>query len=197
MPATTPTAGDAHPHRRVAEGVAHLQAEERRRAPSPTDHVLPNTPMYAPRMSAGANAATTACDVGTHSISPITNSTITSAITGAEPLTFRSRNGTPISGIATPSFSEAGTPPSNASGAAGTSVDEQRVDDHQHAPRRGREVVRRRRREIGSSVSVAMYVMDAKHRREHEEQERRVADDHAERAALRRRLGAYAPPRGM
>src|SRR5258707_15575638 len=59
-------------------------------------------------MSAGASAATTACDVGTHSISPITKSTITNPITGADPLTFSSRNGTPISGIATPSFVHAG-----------------------------------------------------------------------------------------
>src|SRR5260221_10923140 len=59
-------------------------------------------------MSAGASAATTACDVGTHSISPITKSRITNAITGADPFTFRSRKGTPISGIATPSFAHAG-----------------------------------------------------------------------------------------
>src|SRR5258708_34734541 len=64
--------------------------------------------MYAPRMSAGASDATTACDVGTHSISPTTKSRITNAITGADPFTFRSRNGTPISGIATPSFAHAG-----------------------------------------------------------------------------------------
>ncbi len=66
--------------------------------------------MYAPRMSAGASAATTACDVGTQSISPITKIRITSAITGAEPFQFRSRNGTPIIGIARPSFSDAGMP---------------------------------------------------------------------------------------
>src|SRR3954452_13070506 len=65
--------------------------------------------MYAPRMSAGASAATTACEVGTQSISPITKMTITNAITGADPFAFSSRNGTPIIGIASPSFKDAGT----------------------------------------------------------------------------------------
>ena len=60
-------------------------------------------------MSAGASAATTAWEVGTHSISPTTKMKMTSAITGADPFQFRSRNGRPIIGIATPSFTEAGT----------------------------------------------------------------------------------------
>ena len=60
-------------------------------------------------MSAGASAATTACEVGTQSISPITKMKMTSAITGAVPFQFRSRNGRPIIGIAIPSFRDAGT----------------------------------------------------------------------------------------
>jgi hypothetical protein len=60
-------------------------------------------------MSAGASAATTACDVGTHSISPTTKSTMTNAIVKADPFTFSSRNGTPMSGIATASLGAAGT----------------------------------------------------------------------------------------
>ena len=76
--------------------------------------------MYAPRMSAGASAATTACDVGTQSISPMTKMTITTPITGADPFTFSSRNGTPIIGIARPSFTEAGMCATRVSGAAGT-----------------------------------------------------------------------------
>src|SRR5581483_7465316 len=71
-------------------------------------HELPNAPMYAPRMSAGAIAATTACDVGIQSISPITKMNTISTITGSEPSTFINRNGTPISGSATPSLSAGG-----------------------------------------------------------------------------------------
>ena len=61
-------------------------------------------------MSACASAATTACDVGTQSISPVTKITITTATTAADPFQLRSRNGTPIIGIARPSFTEAGMP---------------------------------------------------------------------------------------
>ena len=43
----------------------------------PIAGALPKAPMYAPRMSAGARSATTACDVGTQSISPITKTTTT------------------------------------------------------------------------------------------------------------------------
>ena len=60
--------------------------------------------MYAPRRSAGASPATTDCDVGTHSISPMTNRKITSSTTGTAALTESSVNGTPMSGIATASF---------------------------------------------------------------------------------------------
>src|SRR4051812_33919334 len=59
-------------------------------------------------MSGGASDATTACDVGTHSISPITKTKMTIAITGALPFQLRSRNGSPIIGIAIPSLTEGG-----------------------------------------------------------------------------------------
>src|SRR5262249_56880384 len=60
----------------------------------------PKTPMYAPRMSAGAMAATTACEVGIQSISPKTKSRITTAAVGTVPESVSNRNGAPISGNA-------------------------------------------------------------------------------------------------
>src|SRR3990170_8057040 len=55
-------------------------------------------------MSAGASVAITDGEVGTQSISPITNTKITSSTTGTAELAERSRNGRPISSIAEPSF---------------------------------------------------------------------------------------------
>src|ERR671933_396573 len=60
-------------------------------------------------MSAGAIRAAIVCDVGAHSISPITKSTITRAIVGTLELSGRRRNGKPMSGIATRSFTAAET----------------------------------------------------------------------------------------
>src|SRR4051812_16749741 len=111
-------------------------------------------------MSAGASAATTACDVGTHSISPITKTKITKAITGAEPFQLRSRNGTPIIGIATPSFSDAGTcavQRVRRSWKTVTSSGLTIISTPHAAGARWCVVVT----EIGRSVSVAMYVIVA------------------------------------
>src|SRR3954464_4971352 len=111
-------------------------------------------------MSAGASAATTACDVGTHSISPITNNTITSAITGADPFTLRSRNGTPINGIAMPSLTDAGTAAARRVRRSWKTVTSSglRIISTPHAAGARWCVVVT---EIGSSVSVAMYVIVA------------------------------------
>ena len=51
-------------------------------------------------MSAGAIRATTACEVGIQSISPITNTKITAATTGSAPVCVSARNGGSISRIA-------------------------------------------------------------------------------------------------
>jgi len=72
-------------------------------------NVFPNAPMYAPRMSAGAMRATTACEVGIQSISPITNTKITAATIGSAPVCVSARNGSPMSRIAVERFSAAGT----------------------------------------------------------------------------------------
>ena len=102
--------------------------------------------------------------------------------------TFRSRNGTPIIGIATPSFTDGGDvrrPPREPKLEEG---DEQRVDDHRNPPGRRCEVVRGRERDRQQRLGC-----DVGHRREdrreHEEQERMVVDDHTERAARGRRRG--------
>src|SRR5256885_158692 len=42
----------------------------------PIAPMLPKAPMYAPRTSSGASPATIVCEVGTHSISPITKTRI-------------------------------------------------------------------------------------------------------------------------
>lgn len=68
------------PHRGVPVCAPDLEADEGPSA-KPKAGVEPNAPMYAPRMSAGASAATTACEVGTQSISPITKTTRITAIT--------------------------------------------------------------------------------------------------------------------
>src|SRR4029450_8443763 len=60
-------------------------------------------------MSGGAIRATTACDVGIQSISPMTNTKMTTATTGNAPVFVSARNGSPISRIAVDSFTEAGT----------------------------------------------------------------------------------------
>ena len=93
IPAVTPSDRDAHPHRRVAVVAAHLQAEERRQRP-PDRPRAAEEPHVRPRMSAGASAATTACEVGTQSISPTTKIRITSAITrgGAVPVQEQERD---------------------------------------------------------------------------------------------------------
>ncbi len=64
--------------------------------------------MYAPRMSTGAMDDATACDVGIHSISPITNTRTTSATTGIAAVRLSSRNGSPIKGMANASLSAGG-----------------------------------------------------------------------------------------
>ena len=48
----------------------------------PIEEVLPKAPMYAPRRSGGDRPATIACEVGTHSISPITKTKINAATNG-------------------------------------------------------------------------------------------------------------------
>src|SRR4051812_11590015 len=111
-------------------------------------------------MSFGARAATTACEVGTQSISPITKMKITSAITGALPFTLRSRNGSPIIGIATPSFTADGIPAVhrvNRSWNTVTSSGLTTIRMPQAAGARLCVVVA----EIGSGVSVATYVIVA------------------------------------
>src|SRR5262249_23345089 len=75
----------------------------------PIAAVAPKAPMYAPRRSGGANPATADCEVGTQSISPITNRTRIRITTGSESFTDRSRNGKPISGRPTASLVAAGT----------------------------------------------------------------------------------------
>src|SRR5581483_5453585 len=59
-------------------------------------------------MSSGASAATIACEVGTQSISPITNTTITQTNIASDPLQSRNRNEPPITSIAVTSFGPAG-----------------------------------------------------------------------------------------
>ena len=76
---------------------------------NPIAGALPNAPMYAPRMSAGASSATTAWDVGTQSISPTTNTTMTKRIAARQCVQTRSRNGSPITSSATTSFGAAGS----------------------------------------------------------------------------------------
>src|SRR6478736_51827 len=111
-------------------------------------------------MSAGASAATTACDVGTQSISPITKIRITTAITRADPFQFSSRNGTPIIGIASPSFSEAGTFDVQRVSRSWKTVTSSglTITSTPHAAGARWWVVVT---EIGSNVSVATYVMVA------------------------------------
>ena len=53
--------------------------------------------------------ATTACEVGIQSISPITNTKITPATTGSAAVFVSTRNGRPISRIAVESFTAAET----------------------------------------------------------------------------------------
>ena len=77
----------------------------------PIAGALPNAPMYAPRMSAGASCATTACDVGTHSISPITKTTITKRIAQSAFVKTSRRYGSPITSSASTSFGAAGIAP--------------------------------------------------------------------------------------
>src|SRR5262245_65843738 len=55
-------------------------------------------------MSPGASAATMACDVGTQSISPTTNTSITQTNIATEPLQSRNRNEPPMSSIAVTSL---------------------------------------------------------------------------------------------
>ena len=64
--------------------------------------------MYAPRTSSGASPATTVCDVGTDSISPMTKTTIIATTSGIADDTLKSRNGRPMSSIAPKSFGAAG-----------------------------------------------------------------------------------------
>src|SRR3954468_23610260 len=59
-------------------------------------------------MSGGDSRATIDCEDGTQSISPITKMKTTSATTGIDADTSSSRNGSPISGSPTASFSQAG-----------------------------------------------------------------------------------------
>ena len=104
-------------------------------------------------MSGGASAATTAWDVGTQSISPKTKIRITSTITGAEPFQFRSRNGTPIIGIAMPSFTDGAmsrSPPREPQLEEG---DQQRVDDHQSPQAAGARLC------VVAAVSVIMVIV--------------------------------------
>src|SRR6188472_936929 len=61
-------------------------------------------------MSCGASSATTACDVGTQSISPITNTTTTVTTASTECDATSSRYGSPITSSATTSFGADGTP---------------------------------------------------------------------------------------
>ena len=75
-----------------------------------TAGALPNAPMYAPRTSSGARPATTDCDVGTQTISPTTNTTITRITTQTAWVAVRSRNGRPIINIAAASFDATGIP---------------------------------------------------------------------------------------
>ena len=75
----------------------------------PIAAVAPKAPKYAPRKSGGASPATADCEVGTQSISPITNSKRISITTGRESFTDKSRNGKPISGRPTASLVAGGT----------------------------------------------------------------------------------------
>ena len=136
-------------------------------------------------MSAGASAATTACDVGTQSISPMTKIRITSAITGAEP--FRSGAGTarPSSASrrrASPTAGCRAVHRVSRSWKTVTSSGLTIISTPQAAGARLCVVVSRdRQQRLGRDVGHRR-----EDRREHEEQERMVADDHAERPALRR-----------
>src|SRR5581483_11931813 len=194
-PATTPTAA-THVHM-VASPYAWRTCRPRNGVSAqPTAHVPPYAPMYAPRMSAGASAATTACDVGTHSISPSTKTAMTSATTGTEPSTFRSRNGTPIIGIARPSFTDAGTRATRRVSRSWKSVTDtgfRIIRNPQAAGARWCVVVT----EIGSNVSVATYVAVAK-------TDETMKSRNVESCAITRKeprsggpAGAYRPRRGM
>ena len=55
-------------------------------------------------MSSGASPATIAWEVGTQSISPVTNTSSTTANIATEPLSSRNRNEPPISSIAVTNF---------------------------------------------------------------------------------------------
>jgi hypothetical protein len=69
--------------------------------------VLPNAPIYAPRTSSGASAATIAWDVGTHNISPTTKTNMESTNIPTDPLRSSNRNEPPIRSIALTSFASA------------------------------------------------------------------------------------------
>src|SRR5205823_9301643 len=103
----------------------------------------------------------TACDVGTQSISPVTKITITRAITPAEPFQFSSRNGSPIIGMARPSFTDGGMLDVHIVSRSWKSVTSSGfvIMSKPHAAGARWCVVVT---EIGSSVSVAMYVIVAK-----------------------------------
>src|SRR5881275_1940902 len=112
-------------------------------------------------MSGGANAATAACEVGIQSISPITKTITTTSTTGTAALSGSSRNGRPISGIATPSFTEPGTPAvqrisrncTNATSAGFTITSTPQSEGARpYVVTSG----------IGSSTSYATYVIDAR-----------------------------------
>ena len=156
--------------------------------------------MYAPRMSAGASAATTACEVGTQSISPITKTTITSAITGGRAVHVRGAGtARPSSASRPPSFSDDGTHAVQRVSRSWNDVTSSGLTiirkPHAAGARWCVVVDRDRQQRLGRDVGHRR-----EHRREHEEQERRVAHDHARtsRAAAalpvrrRRRAGCSA-----
>ena len=152
--------GDAHPHRRVAVGIADLRGRGTASAPSRPTRCRRTRPCRRrgcpPARARRRPPATSAPTASRRS----TKRAITRAITSAEPLTFRSRNGTPISGIAIPSFIEAGTRAVQRVRRSWKSVTASGlriIKAPQAAGARWCVVVT----EIGSSVSVATYVIVA------------------------------------
>ena len=121
---------------------------------------------------------------------------MTSAITGADPFQLSSRNGRPIIGIATPSLSDGGIGADQRVSRSWKSVTSSGltiISAPQAAGARWWVVAT----EIGSSVSVAMYVIVAK------TDESMKSRNGWSRRITRNELrsggpaGAYAPPRGM
>src|SRR5947207_729399 len=97
-----------HPHSGIAEALPHLQADERGEREADRSHRAERAHVGAAKVGR-RQPATAVCEVGTQSISPITNRNRISITTGSASFTASSRNGNPISGSPIASFAAAGT----------------------------------------------------------------------------------------